>query len=84
MDYDPCCSSRSEIQRSESEELSQEGEMSFAGSMARRQRLGAAANFQVEGLERRVLLSTAIAACQPQRAFPTGMNPLEVAEDPHV
>jgi hypothetical protein len=53
--------------------------MPFARLMARRQRLRAAANFQVEGLERRVLLSTAIAAFNPQQVFPAGTNPLSLA-----
>ncbi|HSZ59174.1 MAG TPA: FG-GAP-like repeat-containing protein [Tepidisphaeraceae bacterium] len=53
--------------------------MSFARLMNRRKRLRAAANFQVEGLERRVLLSTAIAAFNPQQVFPAGTNPLSLA-----
>jgi hypothetical protein len=55
--------------------------MSFARSMARRKRLRAAANFQVEGLERRVLLSTAIAAFGPQQTFAVGSQPRAVAGD---
>jgi hypothetical protein len=54
--------------------------MSFARSNATpRARLRQAAWFQVEGLERRVLLSSAIAAFNPQQAFPTGTNPLALA-----
>ncbi|HSZ57290.1 MAG TPA: FG-GAP-like repeat-containing protein, partial [Tepidisphaeraceae bacterium] len=54
--------------------------MSFAGSNATsRARLQQAARFQVEALERRVLLSSAIAAFNAQQAFPTGTNPLSLA-----
>jgi hypothetical protein len=52
----------------------------FARSNATpRARLRQAALFQVEALERRVLLSSAIAAFNAQQAFPTGTNPLSLA-----
>jgi hypothetical protein len=53
--------------------------MSFARSISRQARLRQAARFQVENLERRVLLSSAIAAFNPQQAFSTGTNPLALA-----
>ena len=52
--------------------------MSFPRLVARRQRLRAAANFQVEGLERRVLLSTAIAAFGAQQTFAAGQGPVSL------
>jgi hypothetical protein len=51
----------------------------FARLTARAERLRQAANFQVENLERRVLLSSAIAAFGAQQTFPTGANPLALA-----
>ena len=48
------------------------------GRRKRIQKAHDAANFQIEAMERRLLLAMAIAAFHPQQAFPTGTNPLAV------
>ncbi|HSZ54874.1 MAG TPA: FG-GAP-like repeat-containing protein [Tepidisphaeraceae bacterium] len=53
--------------------------MSFAHLKSRRKRLREAANFQIEGLERRVLLSSAIAAFGTQQTFEAGQAPVSLA-----
>src|SRR5579863_1938652 len=53
--------------------------MSSQSSSTRRKALRRAALFQIEGLERRLLLSNAIAAFGAQQTFATGANPRSVA-----